>query len=111
MAGPSSEDHLELSGRDLEPKLKLGVGVGLTDLVMPTYVIQRQVPLPDAARESVQPVVVDRNWGERIRNLLDQDGWRQRSVRCEADSASSMLARPHYYCPYLFTVFTGRRLE
>lgn len=85
--------------------------VGLPAVAMRTYVIQRQAPLPDAAREYIQRVIFDRNWGERIRDRLDPEDWRRRSELCEARSPASILARPDYYCLYSFTVFTARRPE
>jgi SAM-dependent methyltransferase len=83
--------------------------VGLTAVAQRTYVIQRQAPLPDAAREYIQQVIFDRNWGERIRDRVTSEDWRRRSELCEAHSPAAVLARPDYYCLSSFTVFAARR--
>lgn len=83
--------------------------IGLADVTMRTYVLHREALLPAATREYLQRVVFDRNWGERIRGLLDPEDWRRRSELCDADSPACVLARSDYYCLYSFTVFSTRR--
>jgi hypothetical protein len=70
--------------------------------------VQRRAPLDEAARSYIQRVVFERNWGRRLRDLLDREDWRQRSMLCEAESPRSILAGPDYYCLYPITVFAAR---
>jgi ubiquinone/menaquinone biosynthesis C-methylase UbiE len=81
---------------------------GLLDISMRTYVVERQAPLDDVAQGYIQHVVFERNWGERIRELVDTTVWVQRSELCEATSTRAMLQRPDYYCIYPFCLFTAQ---
>ncbi len=69
-----------------------------------TYLLERRAPLPESARDYIQRVVFDRNWGPRIRELLGGDDWERRSSLCEADRGSSILDDPDYYCVYPMSV-------
>jgi ubiquinone/menaquinone biosynthesis C-methylase UbiE len=82
---------------------------GLQDTRVRTYVVERQAPLEQTAREYIQHAVFARNWGERIRGFLDAKDWQQRSALCEAGAPQAILDRPDYYCVYPFTMFTARR--
>jgi SAM-dependent methyltransferase len=82
---------------------------GLGDVTMRIHPVQRVAPLDESARTYIQHVVFDRNWGDRIRNLVDAETWRQRSLLCDSDSPSAILKRPDYYCMYSFTVWAAVR--
>jgi SAM-dependent methyltransferase len=81
---------------------------GLSEVTLRTYIVQRRAPLDEVARSYIQRVVFERNWGRRLRDLLDPEDWRQRSMLCEAESPRSILAGPAYYCLYPITVFAAR---
>ena len=83
--------------------------VGLSAESFRTYLLERQAPLSDAARDYIQRVVFDRNWGPRLRDRLTQDDWQARSALCDADSPTCVLADPDYYCLYPITVAVARR--
>ncbi len=74
-----------------------------------TYLLERRAPLSAAARDYIQRVVFERNWGPRLRDLLSPVEWRQRSALCDADSPDSILAGPDYYCLYPISVVVARR--
>jgi len=82
---------------------------GLTDIRLRTYVVERQAPLDTIAQRYIQEVIFDRNWGWRLRGLLDARDWEQRTALCAASSPRAILQRPDYYCIYPFTMFTARR--
>lgn len=84
------------------------LAAGLQEVAVKTVVVQRQAPLDEASHTYIQQAIFDRNWGERLRPLLDAQDWAQRSALCEADSPASILARPDYYCIYPVTVFSAR---
>ncbi len=81
---------------------------GLREVTVKTVVVERQAPLDEASHTYIQQAIFDRNWGSRLRPLLDAKDWAQRSALCEADSPESILARPDYFCIYPVTVFTAR---
>lgn len=81
---------------------------GLTDVIVCTSVVQRQVPLDPVAHRYIQQVIFDRNWGPRLRPLLSASDWQRRSALCDANSPESILARPDYFCIYSFTLFIAR---
>jgi SAM-dependent methyltransferase len=81
--------------------------VGLSDISLRTYLVQRQAPLDAAAQAYIQHTVMARNWGPRLRGLLDSKDWQQRSALCEADAPQFILARADYYCIYPFSVFSA----
>lgn len=70
---------------------------GLREVAVKTVVVDRQAPLDEASRTYIQQAIFDRNWGLRLRPLLDAQDWAQRSALCEADSPESILARPDYW--------------
>jgi len=74
-----------------------------------TYLLERRAPLPHAARDYIQRVVFERNWGPRLRDRLDPDDWTLRSALCEAESATFLLDDPDYYCLYPISVLVARR--
>ena len=74
-----------------------------------TYLLERRAPLSAAARDYIQRVVFDRNWGPRLRDLLGPVEWRQRSGLCDADSPNFILGGPDYYCLYPISVVVARR--
>ncbi len=74
-----------------------------------TYLLERRAPLPEAARDYIQRVVFDRNWGPRLRDLLAPADWEQRLALCDADSPTCILTDPDYYCLYPITVLVARR--
>jgi demethylmenaquinone methyltransferase / 2-methoxy-6-polyprenyl-1,4-benzoquinol methylase len=73
-----------------------------------TYLLQRQAPLSADARDYIQHVVFERNWGARLRDLLTPEEWARRSALCDADSPSFILGRPDYYCLYPISVAVAR---
>ena len=82
---------------------------GLTVEGFRTYLLERRAPLPAAAREYIQRVVFDRNWGPRLRDRLTPADWEERSRLCEADSQACALDDPDYYCLYPISVLVARR--
>jgi len=74
-----------------------------------TYVLERGAPLPPAARDYLQRVVFDRNWGPRLRDRIAPDDWKQRSALCDAGSPDLVLDGPDYYCFYPISVVVARR--
>jgi SAM-dependent methyltransferase len=74
-----------------------------------TYLLERRAPLAEAARDYIQRVVFDRNWGPRLRDLLTADDWERRSGLCDADSPALVLDDPHYYCLYPISVLAAAR--
>jgi len=74
-----------------------------------TYMLERRAPLPDAARDYIQRVVFERNWGPRLRDRLTADDWSRRSALCEAASPTFALTDPDYYCLYPISVIVARR--
>lgn len=81
---------------------------GLSAISLRTYMVQRQAPLDAAAHAYIQHTIFERNWGPRLRGLLDTKDWQQRSALCEADAPQSILASPDYYCMYPFSIFTAQ---
>jgi SAM-dependent methyltransferase len=82
---------------------------GLTVQSFRTYLLDRGAPLPDAARDYIQRVVFDRNWGPRLRDRLTPDDWKTRSALCDADSPACVLDDPDYYCLYPISVLVASR--
>jgi SAM-dependent methyltransferase len=74
-----------------------------------TYLLSRQAPLPAAARDYVQHVVFERNWGPRLRDRLTPADWDQRSALCDADAPTFVLGDPDYYCLYPISLLVARR--
>jgi demethylmenaquinone methyltransferase/2-methoxy-6-polyprenyl-1,4-benzoquinol methylase len=74
-----------------------------------TYLLERRATLPDAARDYIQRVVFDRNWGERLRDRLAPEEWEKRSSLCDAESPACVLDDPDYYCLYPISVLVARR--
>jgi SAM-dependent methyltransferase len=74
-----------------------------------TYLLERRAPLPHAARDYIQRVVFDRNWGPRLRDLLAPADWEERSALCDADSPALILNQADYYCLYPTSVLVARR--
>jgi SAM-dependent methyltransferase len=74
-----------------------------------TYLLERRAPLPAAARDYIQRVVFERNWGPRLRDRLAPDDWTRRSALCDAESATFVLGDPDYYCLYPISVLVARR--
>jgi SAM-dependent methyltransferase len=73
-----------------------------------TYLLERRAPLPGPAREYLQRVVFERNWGERLRERLAPADWRARAALCEAGSPAFVLDDPDYYCLYPISVLVAR---
>lgn len=83
--------------------------VGLGEVAMRTYVLERRAPLGPADRDYIQHTVFSRNWGDRLRELLGAEDWRERTRLCEEDSPDNVLLSADYYCLYPITVFSARR--
>jgi demethylmenaquinone methyltransferase/2-methoxy-6-polyprenyl-1,4-benzoquinol methylase len=83
--------------------------VGLDEVAMRTYVLERRAPLAPADRDYIQHTVFSRNWGDRLRELLAAEDWRERTRLCEEDSPDNVLRSADYYCLYPITVFSARR--
>jgi ubiquinone/menaquinone biosynthesis C-methylase UbiE len=73
-----------------------------------TYVLERRAPLPPEAHDYIQHTVFTRNWGDRLRELLDAEDWQARTRLCDETSAANVLRSPDYYCLYPITVFSAR---
>jgi SAM-dependent methyltransferase len=82
--------------------------IGLSDVAMRSYLLERRAPLAPADLAYIQQTVFERNWGERLRELLAAEDWAQRSALCDPRSPDNALANPDYYCLYPITVFTAR---
>jgi SAM-dependent methyltransferase len=74
-----------------------------------TYLLERRAVLPPAARDYIQKVVFDRNWGPRLRDRLAPADWTQRTALCEAASPACVLDDPDYYCLYPISVLVAAR--
>jgi hypothetical protein len=74
-----------------------------------TYLLERRAPLPAAAREYIEHVVFERNWGDRLRDLLTPAEWERRSELCDATSPKFVLNDRDYYCLYPISVLVARR--
>jgi len=74
-----------------------------------TYLLERRAPLPAAAREYIERVVFERNWGPRLRDRLTPADWEQRSALCEPSSPDFVLDDADYYCLYPISVLVARR--
>ena len=81
---------------------------GLGEIAVRTYVLSRRAPLDAAARDYIQRVVFDRNWGPRLDALLAPPDRALRSALCDAGAPGAVLASPDYYCLYPISVFTAR---
>ena len=81
---------------------------GLGEATVRTYLLSRRAPLDAAARDYIQRVVFDRNWGPRIDELLSPADRALRAALCDAGAPGAALASPDYYCLYPITVFTAR---
>src|SRR2546428_2090524 len=79
--------------------------VGLTEVAVRNYLLQRRAPLGAADHDYIQNTVFTRNWGARLRELLTPTDWDARSALCEPDSPKNILRRPDYFCLYPITVF------
>lgn len=89
--------------RQRTPESMLQAGLRIWHLR--TYIVQRQAPLEPAARAYIQQTVFERNWGPRIRGLLESRDWQERMALCDAESPQYLLTRPEYYCLYPVSVF------
>ncbi len=83
--------------------------VGLRDVAMRTYMLERRAPLAAADHDYIQHTVFSRNWGDRLRELLTAEDWTERTRLCDAGSRANVLLSPDYYCLYPITVFSARR--
>ena len=81
---------------------------GLNEIAVRTYVLSRRAPLDAAARDYIQRVVFDRNWGPRLDALLDPADRALRSALCDAGAPGVVLASADYYVLYPISVFTAR---
>ncbi len=81
---------------------------GMTRVGARTYLIERRAPLGSADRDYIQRTVFDRNWGERLRELLGPEDWARRSTLCDPGSPGNILRNADYYCLYPITVFDAQ---
>jgi SAM-dependent methyltransferase len=93
--------------RQRTPGWLAGAGFGLEGFR--TYLLERRAPLPDAARDYIQRVVFERNWGPRLRDRLSTEEWTERSALCEAASPAFVLDQREYYCLYPISVVVATR--
>jgi SAM-dependent methyltransferase len=82
--------------------------VGLADVALHTYMLERRAPLGAADHDYIQHTVFSRNWGDRLRELLTAEDWTERTRLCDAASPANALRSPDYYCLYPITVFSAR---
>jgi len=82
--------------------------VGVPEVAMRTYLLERRAPLGPADHDYIQHTVFTRNWGERIQSLLTTEDWDRRSALCEAGSRGNILLNPDYFCLYPISVFIAR---
>src|ERR1700730_1861534 len=99
----------EGGGRSFQERRQTTLGslraVGLSDVAMRHYLLERRAPLGPADHDYIQHTVFTRNWGERVRDLLTPDEWDKRSALCEAGSRDNILRTPDYFCVYPISVF------
>jgi SAM-dependent methyltransferase len=100
-AGRSFQERRQTTGASLR-------AAGLAGVAMRSYLLERRAPLGAADHAYIQKTVFERNWGDRLRELLAPEDWSQRSALCEPDSPRNALASPDYYCLYPITIFTAR---
>lgn len=82
---------------------------GLRDVATRTYVLEYRAPLGPAAQDYLQQTVFSRNWGDRLRELLSAEDWRERTRLCDEGSPDNVLRSADYYCLYPITVFSAPR--
>jgi len=82
--------------------------VGLADVALRTYMLERRAPLAPADHDYIQHTVFSRNWGDRLRELLTAEDWIERTRLCDEGSAANALRSADYYCLYPITVFSTR---
>jgi demethylmenaquinone methyltransferase/2-methoxy-6-polyprenyl-1,4-benzoquinol methylase len=82
--------------------------IGLPDVTVRTYLLERRAPLGAVDHDYIQSTVFTRNWGERLRELLTPEDRTQRSMLCDAGSPENILKSPDYFCVYPITVFAAR---
>lgn len=82
---------------------------GLASVAMRTYTLERHAPLAPTDHDYIQHTVFSRNWGDRLRELLAPEDWRERTRLCDEGSSANVLRAPDYYCLYPITVFSARR--
>jgi SAM-dependent methyltransferase len=82
--------------------------VGLAEVTLRTYVLERRAPLGPADHDYIQHTVFSRNWGDRLRELLTAEDWTERSRLCGEGSPANVLRDADYYCLYPITVFSTR---
>ena len=70
------------------------------------HLVGQTLGAPD--HDYIQSTVFTRNWGERLRELLTPEDWKQRSALCDAGSPKNILKSPDYFCVYPITVFAAR---
>jgi len=92
--------------RQLTPAAVRKAGLGVERFR--TYLLERRAPLPPAARDYIQRVVFERNWGPRLRDRMTAADWQERSRLCDADSRIFVLDSPDYYCLYPISVLVAR---
>jgi SAM-dependent methyltransferase len=80
----------------------------LSDVSMRSYLLERRAPLREADRDYIQKTVFDRNWGDRLRPLLEAKDWTACRELCDVDSPRSVLRGADYYCIYPITVWSAR---
>jgi SAM-dependent methyltransferase len=81
---------------------------GLERLAARTYLIERRAPLAAADLAYIQKTVFDRNWGERLRDLLGSEDRAQRDHLCDPESPGNVLRSADYHCLYPITVFSAQ---
>jgi demethylmenaquinone methyltransferase/2-methoxy-6-polyprenyl-1,4-benzoquinol methylase len=82
--------------------------VGLAEVTLRTYVLERRAPLGPADHDYIQHTVFSRNWGDRLRELLTAEDWTERNRLCGEGSPANVLRSADYYCLYPITVFSMR---
>ena len=118
---PELERHIQLAeirrtleeggGRSFQERrqttLRALRAVGLAEVTMSTYMLERRSPLGPADHDYVQQTVFSRNWGDRLRELLSAADWAERTRLCDEASPANVLRSPDYYCLYPITVWSA----
>ena len=65
-----------------------------------TYLLERRAPLPHAARDYIQHVVFENNWGPRLRDRLTLTTGRDAPLSARQSSATFVLDDPDYSSLY-----------
>ncbi|HET9643716.1 MAG TPA: methyltransferase domain-containing protein [Burkholderiaceae bacterium] len=85
-------------------------GVGLSDVLVRTFVIERLSPLGPQEHDYLLEAIFRGTWGERLRPYLEPQDYEELGRLCDPHHAQFALTRPDFHFIQTFTVATGRLL-